>query len=74
MASKNFSDVDGGHNCHLQVKIGGQLEVKTQTSKSTVLDSGCLITGFLCLGIRKMLWLIKGHTSKLIILDIWVSY
>ena len=44
------SDVTGGRNCHLKVKIGGQLEVK---HKSILYWTyGCHFIGFLYLGIQ----------------------
>ena len=44
------SDVTGGRNCHLKVKIGGQLEVKHKNI--LYWTYGCHFIGFLYLGIQ----------------------
>ena len=50
LALEYCSDVTGGRNCHLQVKIGGQLEVKHKNQ--LFWTYGCPFIGFWYVGIR----------------------
>ena len=54
LAVEYFSDVTGGHNCHLKVKYRGQLEVKHQNLLYSTY--GCPFIGFLNLGIHIWHW------------------